>query len=61
MTSISKLFITTVLDGVVFPSNVRKQTLLLKDYRPTKIFIVNLRQSAGEVTIQAYVRVFNAK
>ena len=34
MTSISKLFITTVLDGVVFPSNARKQTLLLKDYRP---------------------------
>ena len=69
MMSLLKLFIATVLDGVAFSSNARKQTLFLSMKKrqtitkrlSTKIFIVNLRQSAGEITIQVYVRIFDAK
>ena len=43
-----------------FPVECKKADIVTKRLS-TKIFIVNLRQSAGEVTIQAYVRVFNAK
>ena len=69
MMSLLKLFIATVLDGVAFSSNARKQTLFLSMKKrqtitkrlSTKIFIVNLRQSAGEITIEVYVRIFDAK
>ena len=69
MMSLLKLFIATVLDGVAFSSNARKQTLFLSMKKrqtitkrlSTKVFIVNLRQSAGEITIQVYVRIFDAK
>ena len=69
MMSLLKLFIATVLDGVAFSSNARKQTLFLSMKKrqtitkrlSTKIFIVNLRQSAAEITIQVYVRIFDAK
>ena len=69
MMRLLKLFIATVLDGVAFSSNARKQTLFLSMKKrqtitkrlSTKVFIVNLRQSAGEITIQVYVRIFDAK
>ena len=69
MMSLLKLFIATVFDGVAFSSNARKQTLFLSMKKrqtitkrlSTKVFIVNLRQSAGEITIQVYVRIFDAK
>ena len=69
MMSILKLFMATVLDGVAFSLNARKQTLFLSMKKrqtitkrlSTKIFIANLRQSAGEITMQVYVRIFDAK